>query len=466
MVFRTANGHISACSNSALALATGEWCALLDQDDRLAEHALALVACEAADHPDAGLIYSDEDKIDPAGSRSNPFFKTDWNPELFLGQNYINHLGSYRTSLLRAIGGFREGLEGSQDYDLALRCIERLQAHQIRHIPRILYHWRMVPGSLAEVRDAKPYAKEAARRALNDHLQRAGIAGHAEPCPENIESHRVIYDPPVPRPRVSIIIAAKNESGSLTQRIESLQSSLDPGDEIIVVIEAVDSDISSLKRRGVTVVREHFAGNRGRMNNAAASSATGDILLFLDIEVEANGRAWLHEIISQVSRPEVAVVGGRLWSADGILQQGGFVVGLCGIVGQVHAGIPRGHPGFFNRAFLQRNCTAVSSDCFAVRRQVFREFGGFDEQHLTRNFQDVDFCLRAWDRGLQVIWTPYVDLVLHESGESLPTIGPDAEYVRRRWAERLREDPFYSPNLSLASPVFESAFPPRWLHAR
>src|SRR5436190_11519148 len=213
VVFRTINGHISACSNSALALARGEWCALLDQDDTLAEHALALVACELAEHPDAGLIYSDEDKIDLAGVRSNPFFKTDWNPELFLGQNYINHLGSYRASLLRAIGGFREGLEGSQDYDLALRCIERLRAHQVRHIPRILYHWRMVPGSLAEVRDAKPYAKDAARLALNDHLNRSGIAGRAEPCPENIESHRVIYDPPVPRPRVSIIIAAKNEGG-------------------------------------------------------------------------------------------------------------------------------------------------------------------------------------------------------------------------------------------------------------
>ena len=184
------------------------------------------------------------------------------------------------------------------------------------------------------------------------------------------------------------------------------------------------------------------------------------------MRVEANGSEWLREIVGQVTRPEVGVVGGRLWSADGILQQGGFVLGLCGIVGQAHSGIPRGHPGFFNRAFLQRNCMAVSSDCFAVRKQVFRELGGFDEQHLVRNFQDVDFCLRAWDRGLQVIWTPYADFVRHESGDSLPTLGPDADYIRRRWGKRLSEDPFYSPNLSLASPLFELAFPPRWLHAR
>ena len=144
----------------------------------------------------AGLIYSDEDKIDENGVRSNPFFKPDWNPELFLGQNFINHLGAYLTELLREIRGFREGFEGSQDYDLALRCVDRLKPEQIRHIPRILYHWRAVAGSLAAVPDAKPYAKEAARRAIGDHLQRQGIAGRVEPCPENVESHRVVYELP------------------------------------------------------------------------------------------------------------------------------------------------------------------------------------------------------------------------------------------------------------------------------
>ncbi|MEY2560581.1 MAG: hypothetical protein QOG51_996, partial [Verrucomicrobiota bacterium] len=172
LTFRKKNGHISACTNSALEAATGEWCALLDQDDLFAEKALAFVALEIERHPDAALIYSDEDKMETNGARSNPFLKPDWNPELFLGQNYINHLGTYRTDLLREIGGFREGFEGSQDYDVALRCTERLTASQVRHIPRILYHWRAVAGSLAAVVDAKPYAKEAARRAIADHLQR------------------------------------------------------------------------------------------------------------------------------------------------------------------------------------------------------------------------------------------------------------------------------------------------------
>ena len=211
MTFRDKGGHISACSNSALASrpATG---ARPRSGRCVAEHALALVALEIERHPDAGLIYSDEDKIDENGLRSNPFFKPDWNPELFLGQNYINHLGCYRTGVLREINGFREGLEGSQDYDLALRCIDRLRPEQVRHIPRILYHWRMVGGSLAAIPDAKPYAREAARRAIADHCKRNGMPGRVLPCPENNESHRFIHALPEPAPLVSIVIPTRDRA--------------------------------------------------------------------------------------------------------------------------------------------------------------------------------------------------------------------------------------------------------------
>src|SRR5205085_3887074 len=186
-----------------------------------AEDALALVALEIDRHSDAVLIFSDEDKIDENGARSNPFFKPDWNPELFLGQNYINHLGVYRADLLREIGGFREGFEGSQDYDLALRFVERLRSEQVRHIPRILYHWRMVTGSLAAVPDAKPYAKEAARRALADYCKRRQMPGRVVPCPENTESHRVIHAVPVPAPLVSIIIPTRDRVELLERCVES-----------------------------------------------------------------------------------------------------------------------------------------------------------------------------------------------------------------------------------------------------
>jgi glycosyltransferase involved in cell wall biosynthesis/GT2 family glycosyltransferase len=445
VTLRERNGHIAACSNSAFALAAGEWCALLDQDDMLAEHALAKVALTIESNPDAGLIYSDEDKIDFAGNRSNPFFKMDWNPELFFGQNYVGHLGVYRTDLLRAIGGFREGFEGSQDYDVALRCVERLQSDQILHIPRILYHWRMVSGSLAEKRDAKPYAKEAARLAIADHLQRVGIKGRAEACPENIESHRVVYDLPDPAPRVDIII--HGNGGAYTEKcVESIRSLTNyPSYEIAV------------------------ANERQQLNELATTTGA-DIILFLHADIEVIDRDWLREMASHAARPEVGVVGARLWYPDDTLQHSGYILGVGGVAGLPFRTAPRGHAGFFNRTYLQRNCSAVSAACLATRAAVFHEIGGFDNRNLTSRYQDIDFCLRAREHGLQVIWTPYANLIHHEAGsdeqltngEKEVASRRDTAYMQKRWGEELREDPFYSPNLSLAPPGFGLAFPPRW----
>lgn len=411
LVFRASNGHISACSNSAFALATGAWCGLLDQDDVLSEHALSLVARELDAFPAAGLVYSDEDFLDERGARTNPFFKPDWNPELFLGQNYINHFGVYRTELLREIGGFREGFEGSQDYDLALRCIAHLHEGQIRHIPRILYHWRMVPGSLAALRDAKPYAKEAARRALNDHLQRSRINAKAEPCPENVESHRVRYAVPQHGPSVVVL-----ETGSGTSAAE-------------------------LNRR--------------------AKATRAEVLIFVGPHLEFPGSEWKDELVSQALRPEVAAVGARIWSEEGTLQQTGIVLGLGGIAGDAHRGLPRAHPGYFNRTFLQRNCSAVSLVCFATRAEIFRQLGGFDEANLARDFLDLDYCLRAGERGLRVLWTPYANPISHAPVADPSATSADADYIRQRWGMRLPNDGFYNANLSLETP-FELAFPPRW----
>ena len=335
LIFRERNGHISACTNSALGLATGDWCALLDQDDAFSENALAFVAMEIDQHPDAGVIYSDEDKIDEAGVRSNPFFKTDWNPELFLGQNYINHLGVYRTELLRAIGGFREGFEGSQDYDLALRCIERLEPAQVRHIPRILYHWRAVAGSLAAVADAKPYAKEAARRAIGDHLRRQKLAGRVEACPENVESHRVIYAIPEPVPKVSIIIPMRDRVDLIERCVASIREQTDyPSIEFVVVdngsIEAATREFLQGMEQEIAaqVVRDDGTFNFSRLINRGAAAANGDVLAFLNNDIEANERDWLREMVSHVVQTGVGAVGARLWYPDGTLQHGGVILGL------------------------------------------------------------------------------------------------------------------------------------------
>jgi glycosyltransferase involved in cell wall biosynthesis len=475
LTFRERNGHISACSNSALALATGDWCALLDQDDAFAEHALALVALEIERHPEAGLIYSDEDKIDEKGLRSNPFFKPDWNPELFLGQNYINHLGCYRADLLRETGGFREGFEGSQDYDLALRCVDRLQPEQIRHIPRILYHWRMVGGSLAAIPDAKPYAKEAARRAIADHCRRNGMPGKVVPCLENTESHRVIHALPEPAPLASIIIPTRDRVELLKRCVESIQARTDyPSFEIIIVDngsveEETFAFFRAIEHQNVRVIADRGPFNYSRLNNRAAVKERGDILVFLNNDTEIDDPGWLAEMISHAARTEVGAVGARLWYPDGTLQHGGVVLG--GVAGHAFPHIPRGHPGYFNRAMLQQNCSAVTGACMAVRKEVFEELGGFDEVNLGVTFNDIDFCLRLTERGYRVVWTPYANLIHHESASRGHQRTPEeqaeflraADYMQQTWGAQLMHDPFYNPNLSLNPPGFEIAFPPRWL---
>jgi glycosyltransferase involved in cell wall biosynthesis/GT2 family glycosyltransferase len=476
VTFRERNGHISACTNSALGLASGQWCALLDQDDAFSEKALAYVALEVERHPDAGVIYSDEDKIDEAGARSNPFFKPDWNPELFLGQNYINHLGVYRTELLRSIGGFREGFEGSQDYDLALRCVERLQPSQVRHIPRILYHWRAVAGSLAAVPDAKPYAKEAARRAIADHLQRRGIAGRVEPCPENVESHRVVYEIPAPAPLVSIVIPMRDRVGLLKQCLTSIRERTDYPSIEFVIVDNGSVETATLKflrtlgeQSNTRVVRDDGAFNFSRLINRGAAAGKGDALAFLNNDVEANEPGWLREMVSHVMRPGVGAVGARLWYPDGTLQHGGVILGLGGVAGHAFPRIPRGHAGYFNRAWLQQNCSAVTAACMLVRREVFEKSGGFDEENLGISFNDVDFCLRLRAAGFQNVFTPSASLIHHESASRGHQFARDeqtqfvreATYMQRKWGAGLLFDPYYNPNLSLNLPGFELAAPPR-----
>ncbi len=432
VTFRENNGHISACSNSSLSLAEGEWCALLDQDDELAEDALARVADELARHPGANIVYSDEDFLDAEGIRSNPFFKPDWNPELFLAQNYLNHLGVYRTSLLREIGGFREGFEGSQDYDLALRCVARSEAHQIRHIPRLLYHWRMVAGSLAEEPDAKPYARHAARRAIASYLQERNISARVEACPQNPESHRVIYELPEPRSQVSIIT---------------------PEGRIVD---------NPLRDDGFVVEIIHSPAGAAALNDAARR-AGHDILFFASRGFAAVERDSLRELVSQAARPEVGAVGARLWSDRGTFEGGAFLLGMNGVAGTPFKGLPCEHPGYFNRAWLQQNFSAISAGCFAIRRELFLELDGFDATNVPYLYYDVDLCLRLRERDLQVVWTPYADftLAISFSPDESKASPSEENYMHDRWASWLHDDPCYNPNLSLEPPGFILAIPPR-----
>ncbi|MEP6698572.1 MAG: glycosyltransferase [Verrucomicrobiota bacterium] len=474
--FRESNGHIAACSNTALALGSGEWCALLDQDDALAPHALAAIACEIAEHPAAGIIYSDEDKIDAEGVRSTPYFKGDWNHELFLGQNFINHLGVYRASLLQEVGGFREGFEGSQDYDLALRCIERLSGEQIRHIPRVLYHWRMGEGSVAGDPTAKPYAQEAARRAIAEHLDRRGLAARVEACPEKAESHRAIYEVAEPRPLVSMVIPTRDRIDLLRRCIDSIRERTDyaPIEFVIVDNGSTESETGDYLRAlekeiGARIVRDAGEFNFSRLINHGAREATGGLLALVNNDIEVENRDWLREMVSHAVRPEIGAVGARLWYPDGTLQHGGVVAGLGGIAGHAMYRIPRGHPGYFNNMFIAHYCSAVTAACLVVRKAVYEQAEGFDEVNLPISFNDIDFCLRLRALGLQNLWTPYANMVHHESASRGHHTAPEeqaqffgeAVFMQEKWAPELFHDPFYNPNLTLNWPGFDLAFPPR-----
>lgn len=473
VVFRQTNGHISAASNSALELATGEWVALLDHDDLLSEHALFWVVETIKCNLDAQLIYSDEDKINISGQRFGPYFKCDWNPDLFYSHNMFSHLGVYRTALLREIFGFRLGLEGSQDYDLALRCIEHIHSKQIYHIPRVLYHWRVHPESAAHSSDVKPYALLAARRALSEYFKRRGIVANVELL--NFGMYRVRYSLPDTQPMVSLIIPTRNKLDLIRQCVKSiLQKTIYPNYEILIVDNGSD-DLATLQylkelpfEGRVRVVRDDCPFNYSALNNAAVKLARGEILGLINNDLVVISPDWLSEMVSHALRPDVGAVGARLWYPNNTLQHGGVVLGIGGVAGHAHKHLSRHQFGYCRRANLIQSFSAVTAACLVIRKEIFQKVGGLDET-LKVAFNDIDFCLRVREAGYRNIWTPYAELYHHESStrgfedtpEKQARFAKEIRYMKQRWGDLLLNDPAYSPNLTLDDEDFSLAWPPR-----
>ena len=470
---RTENGHISAASNDALRLASGDFVALLDHDDELAPTALYFVAYALNENRDLQLLYSDEDKLDEQNRRCEPYFKSDWNPELFLAQNFLSHLSVYRTDLVRRVSGFRLGFEGSQDYDLTLRCVEQIRPEQIKHLPWVLYHWRMADESTASSSTAKPYAQQAARRAVQEHLDRAGIAANVG------LSHGVYlqtkYAPPTQRPLVSILIPTRDQVASLQRCLDGIFHKTDyPAYELIVLDnQSYDPEalefLAALKNRDrVRVERIEGSFNYSQLNNRGVQLSGGHFIALLNNDVEVINDDWLSEMVSRAMRPEVAMVGARLWYPNSTIQHAGVILGAGGIAGHAHLGLRRFHPGYFSRAHLAQDLSAVTAACALVKRDAYMQIGGFDE-NLAVTFNDVDFCLRLRQAGYRIVWTPDAQLIHHESTsrgveDSTPKqtrFLAEVEYMKSKWGDVLQHDPFYNPNLSLDESLFTLAFPPR-----
>ncbi len=473
VVRRTENGHIAAASNSALTLATGLWVAPLDHDDVLAEHALALVALTLSEHTDVGLVYSDEDKLDEFGRRRDPFFKPDFDPLLLLGENFVNHLSVIRRDLVDQVGGYREGYEGSQDWDLILRVSEVIEPKQVTHVPHVLYHWRMHASSTASVVSAKPYAIQAGQRAVVDHVRRTGRSARVTRIGRSGHNH-VSWQLPDPAPRVSIIIPTRD--GRLLQRcIDSLLDFTMYPDYEVVVVDNSSRTFPTLEYLHtyddrLTVLRDERPFNYAAINNYAVARSSGDVICLLNDDTEVISGEWLSEMVSQLVQPGVGAVGAKLYYDDWRIQHAGVVLGVGGIAGHAHRTASRLSSGYFGNLQLAHRMSAVTAACMVVRREAWNQVNGLDETNLPVAFNDVDFCLRLRAAAWDIVWTPHAQLLHYESISRGPDDrGPRAEafarevaYMEVRWgAQGLRNDPYYNPNLSLDAEDFSLAWPPR-----
>jgi glycosyltransferase involved in cell wall biosynthesis len=473
VALREKNGHICEASNTALGLATGELLALFDHDDILAPRALYEVAAEFDRHPGAQLVYTDEDKVDMEDRRFDPYFKPDWNPDLNYGQNYVSHLSVYRTALVRDIGGFRKGFEGSQDWDLLLRAIERMPASAIRHVPNVLYHWRAAPGSTALQLAEKDYPVQAARRALEDHFKRTGQDVELLAVPG--DHWRVRYPVPSPAPLVSLIMPTRNAVKLVRQAVRSILDLTDyPNFEIVIVDNQSDdpdttayfAEIGRGADPRVRVLPYPEGFNYSAINNFAVREARGDVIGFLNNDVEAIAPGWLTEMVSQAARPGIGAVGAMLYYPLNTVQHAGVILGLGGVAGHPFKEFPRGDQGQKNRLRLVQNYSAVTAACLVIMKARFLEVGGFNERDLPIAFNDVDLCCKLIRAGYRNLWTPHAEFYHHESAsrgvedtpEKKVRFQSEIDYMMNTWGELLMADPAYNPNLTLVGEDFSPAY--------
>ena len=474
VIFREHNGHISAASNSALSLVEADYVALMDHDDLLTPDALYWVAKTIQQHPDAQLIYSDEDKIDLQGKRYAPYFKPDWNPELLLAHNFICHLGVYKTERLKALDGFDSAFDGAQDYDLVLRYVTELQAQQIVHIPHVLYHWRAVAGSTANGVQEKPYAEARILKAVASALERqhrpAEVSAHKQ-LPGVV---RVRYLLPEVLPLVSIVMPTRNGFHLLHRSVESIFAKTTYPNYELIIIDNGSDDLVSLRylqrlqeKPQVRIIRDDSPFNYAALNNQAVAEAKGEVIALLNNDLEVINADWLDEMVSHVLHPEVGAVGAKLYYPDDTIQHAGVIVGLGGVAGHSHKHSPRDNPGYCGRLLLAQNLSAVTAACLVVRKEVFDAVGGFDQQNLSVAFNDVDLCLRIQEAGFYNVWTPYAEMYHYESAsrgyedtpEKQARFNKEVAYMKQRWGQGLLRDPAYNPNLTLDREDFSFAWP-------
>ena len=460
--YREVNGHISACSNSALSLATGEYIVLMDHDDLISENCLYEIVKHINEHPESDIIYSDEDKVDEAGMHSVAHFKPDWAPHNLLSRNYFGHVVALRKAIVDVIGGFRLGFEGSQDYDLLLRATEASQ--KIGHIPKVLYHWRIHGMSAAQSEDVKPYAYIAAKKALEEALQRRNTPGDVQYL-SGLRGYRIRYK--IERPgKVSIIIPTKDQVRLLKNAVDSIFKLTDYSDYEVIVLNNNSSSNEFFK-----FVQEYsqkyplrfrctdanFPFNFSKLMNIGVKECDGEYILFLNNDVEVIHEDWLSIMVSHTQHNHVGAVGVKLLYPDDTVQHAGVVVGLGGVAGHAFVNSHKDDPGYFNYIQSMNNYSALTAACLMCRRAVYDEVAGMDETFEVE-YNDVDLCLKFMSAGYYNVYLPDVELYHyesatrghpHQSRESWERHVKEINLFKHKWQSVIDRDPNYNPNLNL-----------------
>jgi GT2 family glycosyltransferase len=473
---RAENGGIVAASNDALAMATGEFMALLDHDDALHPDALELVA-EAIDAaPDVDYVYTDEDKLDAAGNHVGPFFKPDWSPERMRTQMYTCHLSVLRRDLVEEVGGFNAEFEGSQDWDLVLRVTEK--ARRVVHIPRILYHWRMLETSAAGGgEDAKPWAFEAGTRAIQAHLERTGIPAVATRDTEHPGVYQ-LQPQLTEKPKVTIVIPTAGTVREVryerlvliehcvrsiveTSTYENYEivvvADTSVGDEILGRLEGVGGD-----RLKIVPFPEPF--NFSAKINRGAVHGDGEMLLLLNDDMEVVTPDWIERLVMYAALPGVGAVGGRLLWEDGRIQHAGIVYENAGFPGHIYRGFDREWQGYSNNVLVANDYLSVTGACMMTRRETFERVGGFSTT-FPMNYNDCDYCLKLISAGERVVYDPDTILYHFESSSRSTDVADwEKDQLRGRWLPIAVTDPFSNPNLKYGIPRLSSPF--RWMRRR
>lgn len=463
VVFREQGGSPTESINAALALGRGEYVGFLAPHHVLARHALFSLARALQGQPGAQLVYSDEDKLDEHGRRCEPYFKPDFARDLLYSQNYIAHLALYSRKLVAAAGGLRPGFDGSDDYDLLLRCVGKIEHEsKILHVPEVLCHVRKAADASAMNRTREDEATESARRALSHHLESVSPGVHVSVTSPGL--YRVHWPLPQPAPLVSLIVPTRDRHELLAKCVDSIRKQTTyPNYEVLIVDnqsqapEALAYLAALAREEGVRVLRYDAPFNYSAINNFAAREARGTVLGLINNDVEVINGDWLSELVSHALRPDIGCVGAKLYYPDDTIQHAGVVLGIGGVAGHSHKHFERNHPGYFGRLRIAHNVAAVTAAALVVRRAIWDEVGGLNEAELSVAFNDVDFCLRVRAKGYRNVWTPHAELYHDESRsrgsdetpEKAARFRSECEVMRRHWGPLLERDPYYSPHLTL-----------------